>query len=64
MKNIKELIAANVEVFKKLKAGEISVAEANGLNNTTGGIVKAAKIKLEYNKFQGDHSKIDFLEGS
>ena len=64
MKNMKELIANSVEVFEKLKKGEISVAEANGLNNTTGGIIKAAKVKLEYNKFQGDHGKIDFLEGS
>jgi len=64
MKNMKELIANSVAVFEDLRSGKISVAEANGLNNTTGGIIKAAKVKLEYNKFQGDHSKIDFLEGS
>ena len=64
MNNVKELIAESVKVFKALRAGEISVAEANGLNNTTSGIIKAAKVKLEYNKLQGDHSKIDFLEGN
>ena len=62
MKNVKKLIKESVKVFEALKGGEISVAEANGLNNTTGGIIKAVKIKLEYNKFQGLHDKIDFLE--
>lgn len=64
MKNIQELISKSVKIYGLLKDGKISVSEANGLNKTTDVVIKAAKTKLEYNKFQGDHSKIDFLEGS
>jgi len=63
MKNSNDVIKEAQEIFKMLKSGEIGVSEANGLNNSIGMMVKMSKVKLEYNKFQGDHAKIEFLEG-
>ena len=62
MKNIEQLIQGAVDVFQDSRNTKMSAVETNAQYNTLGVIVKAIKLKLEYKKHQGDHSKIEFLE--
>ena len=62
MKNMKELTEVSVVAFYALRNKEINVAESNSLGGHVANIIKGTKLKLEYNKANGDHSKIEFLD--
>ena len=62
MKTMKDLTEESIATFYALRNKEINVAESNSLNGHVASVIKATKVKLEYNKSLGDHSKIEFLE--
>jgi flagellar basal body-associated protein FliL len=48
MKNVVELRDELIAIFDRLKAKEISHADAKELNNSAGKIINSVKIELEY----------------
>lgn len=60
--NIKDLRDSLLNSFNELQNGELDHKQAKEQTNMAGKIISSAKIELDYNKFQGDNKKIDFLE--
>ena len=64
MKDIRDLTIETSKVFDDIRAGTITVGQAREMNNSSNNIIKAVKVKLEYNKYMSIHEKIEFLEGN
>lgn len=61
MKNVAELNAALINVFKKLDTGEMDLKLAAELNNTAGKIMNVHKLTLAYHALRGEAPSIPFL---
>ena len=49
-------------IFLDLRQGKIEVHEAATLAKLADTMITSSKIELEYNKFSGNSSKIEFME--
>lgn len=61
MKNISELNASLINVFKKLDSGEMDLKLAAELNNTAGKIMSAHKLTLAYHALREEAPEMPFL---
>lgn len=50
-----------IEVFKRLKSGEMEAKFAVEINNTAGKIISSAKVQLAYHALRGESPNIAFL---
>lgn len=62
MKNVKELRDALVDVFDKVKNGEMDTAQGKTLVATSNAMLKSAQLELEHSKLIGKTKVIKFLE--
>lgn len=62
MKNVKQLRDALVDVFEKVKAGEMDVSQGKTLVATSNAMLKSAQLELEHSKLTGKTKSIKFLE--
>jgi hypothetical protein len=62
IKNIKHLRENLVTNYEKMVANELPLGLGKELANTAGKILNSCKIELEYNQYQNNEKKIDFLE--
>lgn len=62
MKNVKQLRDALVDVFEKVKAGEMDTAQGKTLVATSNAMLKSAQLELEHQKLVGKTKNIKFLE--
>lgn len=62
MRNVKELRDELVEVFAKVKNGEIEVSQGKTLVATSNAMLKSAQLELEHSKLVGKTKVIKFLE--
>lgn len=61
MTTINEIRDSLIDVFNKLKSGELDAKEAVEINNTAGKIISSAKVQLAYHALRGESPNIDFL---
>lgn len=62
MKNVKELRDALVDVFDKVKNGDMDTAQGKTLVATSNAMLKSAQLELEHSKLIGKTKVIKFLE--
>lgn len=60
--NVLDLRNDLIEMYNKLRAGEIGIDEAKHAANVCGKIMSTAKTQLEYNKMIQSKRKINFLD--
>jgi hypothetical protein len=60
--NITELRNDLLEVYAKLRSGEIEIKDAKEINNTAGKIISSAKVQLEYSGLRGEKPEIEFFK--
>lgn len=58
---IKEIRDDLIDVFNKLKSGELDPKHAVEINNTAGKIISSAKVQLAYHALRGESPNIPFL---
>ena len=58
---INEIRDSLIDVFNKLKSGELDAKEAVEINNTAGKIISSAKVQLAYHALRGESPNIAFL---
>jgi len=64
MKNSNEMVKQAQKAFDDFMDGRIGDNELASASRMVDSMTKIAVIKLKYNQFQNDHSKIEYLEGS
>lgn len=62
MQTINDLTEDLKKLYQEAREGKIDHKEVKDLANVAGKLLKSAGLKLEYNKYIGDDSTIDFLE--
>ncbi len=62
MKNVKQLRDALVDVFEKVKNGEMDTAQGKTLVATSNAMLKSAQLELEHAKLIGKTKEITFLK--
>lgn len=62
MKNVKELRDALVNVFDKVRSGEMDTSQGKTLVATSNAMLKSAQLELEHAKLIGKTKVIKFLE--
>lgn len=62
MKNVKELRTALVDVFEKVKSGDMDTAQGKTLVATSNAMLKSAQLELEHSKLIGKTKSIEFLK--
>jgi hypothetical protein len=62
MENITDVRNALIEVYKDLKAKKIEIEQAKTMVTTANSIIHTALVELDYNKFTGKHTEIEFLK--
>ena len=63
MKNSNEMISAAQKALEDIQSGKISKDEGLTMMKLVKVMNDTARTKLQYNKYQSDHSKIEYLEG-
>ena len=58
---INEIRDSLIDVFTRLKAGEMDAKHAVEINNTAGKIISSAKVQLAYHALRGEAPNIAFL---
>lgn len=58
---INEIRDSLIDVFNKLKSGEMEAKYAVEINNTAGKIISSAKVQLAYHALRGEAPNIAFL---
>ena len=58
---INEIRDSLIDVFNKLKSGEMEAKYAVEINNTAGKIISSAKVQLAYHALRGESPNIAFL---
>jgi adhesin HecA-like repeat protein len=61
MTNITDIRDSLIEVFNKLRDGDIDLKQASEINNTAGKIINTAKVQLAYAALRGEQPIIPFL---
>lgn len=61
-KNVKDLRGDLVDLYDKLKSGDISLEEAKVHANVAGKIISSAKLQLAYDSHMEEKRTIEFLE--
>lgn len=64
MTDIEEVTDGLMDVFRKLRGGEMEAKEAVEINNTAGKIISAYKVRVAYQALLDDRRSIPGLEGS
>lgn len=64
MKNVKQLRDELVDVFSKVKSGEMDTTQGKTLVATSNAMLKSAQLELEHAKLIGKAKVIKFLETS
>jgi len=62
MKNVKELRDALVDVFEKVKSGDMDTTQGKTLVATSNAMLKSAQLELEHSKMIGKSKEIKFLK--
>lgn len=62
MKNVRQLRDALVDVFDKVKTGQMDTAQGKTLVATSNAMLKSAQLELEQSKLVGKTKTIKFLE--
>ena len=60
--NVVELRESLLEVYDKLRDGEMGIREAKEQANVAGKIIQSAKLQVEYNAYMKSQSTIAFLD--
>ncbi len=60
--NIHDLRLDMIEMYEKLRTGQIGLREMKEISNTAGKIMSSAKLQLEYNNYLKATQKIPFLD--
>lgn len=60
--NVTEMRNELVDVFRKLRNGELEGKDATEINNTAGKIINSVKVQLAYHAMRGEKPEITFLE--
>ena len=60
--NVVELRESLLEVYDKLRDGEMGIREAKEQANVAGKIIQSAKLQVEYNAYMKSQAKIAFLD--
>lgn len=60
--NVVELRESLLEVYDKLRDGEMGIREAKEQANVAGKIIQSAKLQVEYNAYMKTQSRIAFLD--
>ena len=61
MTNITDIRDSLIEVFDKLRDGDMDLKQAAEINNTAGKIINTAKVQLAYAALRGEQPVIPFL---
>jgi adhesin HecA-like repeat protein len=61
MTNITDIRDSLIEVFDKLRDGDMDLKQAAEINNTAGKIINTAKVQLAYAALRGEQPSIPFL---
>lgn len=61
MTNITNIRDSLIEVFDKLRDGDMDLKQAAEINNTAGKIINTAKVQLAYAALRGEQPSIPFL---
>jgi adhesin HecA-like repeat protein len=61
MTNITDIRDSLIEVFDKLRDGDMDLQQAAEINNTAGKIINTAKVQLAYAALRGEQPIIPFL---
>jgi adhesin HecA-like repeat protein len=61
MTNITDIRDSLIEVFDKLRDGDMDLKQAAEINNTAGKIINTAKVQLAYAALRGEQPTIPFL---
>ncbi|WP_299116871.1 hypothetical protein [uncultured Winogradskyella sp.] len=62
MRNVKELRNELVDVFSKVKSGEMDTTQGKTLVATSNAMLKSAQLELEHSKLTGNTKNIKFLK--
>lgn len=62
MTNITDIRDSLIEVFDKLRDGDMDLKQAAEINNTAGKIINTAKVQLAYAALRGEQPTIPFLD--
>lgn len=62
IKNVVDLRVDLLDIYGKLRNGEIGIREAKETANVAGKVLSSAKLQLEYNTHTKSDAKIPFLE--
>lgn len=60
--NVVELRESLLEVYDKLRDGEMGIREAKEQANVAGKIIQSAKLQVEYNAYMKSQATIAFLD--
>lgn len=61
MTNITDIRDSLIEVFDKLRDGDMDLKQASEINNTAGKIINTAKVQIAYAALRGEQPVIPFL---
>ena len=62
MTNITDIRDSLIEVFDKLRDGDMDLKQAAEINNTAGKIINTTKVQLAYAALRGEQPSIPFLD--
>lgn len=62
MTNITDIRDSLIEVFDKLRDGDMDLKQAAEINNTAGKIINTAKVQLAYAALRGEAPYVPFLD--
>lgn len=62
MNHLEEVTDGLIDVFRRLRSGDMEAKEAVEINNTAGKIISAYKTRIAYAALRGDIPKIEGLE--
>ena len=62
IENYSEMIKESQSALKSMRNKEMSVGEAVATMKLVKGMNDTARTKLQYNMYQADHNKIEYLE--
>lgn len=64
MTHIEEITSGLMDVFRKLRSGEMNPKDAVEINNTAGKVISAYKTRIAYSALRKEEPRIPGLETS